>query len=60
VWRQNVGIPGGLAPLDDGSIIFKQTVPSPDIDPSEIETVLRLVVEYGDYLEEQFTGEDKS
>lgn len=56
---RNVGLPGGIALLDDGSVIFKYSFPLSEIDPSEIESAFAMVVEYGDYLEQQITGADE-
>jgi hypothetical protein len=52
----NVGLPGALALIDDGTAIFKYSLALDDVDPSEVESAFHLVVEYGDLLESQQTG----
>jgi hypothetical protein len=56
---KNLGLPGALALIDDGSVIFKYSFPLDDADPSEIRSALEVVVEYGDFLEREITGADE-
>ena len=55
--RRNWGMRiGGLAALEDGTVIFKHSFPLASLDPGEFEEPLHMAVNYGDALERELTG----
>ena len=56
--RNSQTVVGGLALLDEGTIIFRHSFPLADLDPSEFEAPLSVAVLFGDRLEHELTGRD--
>jgi hypothetical protein len=56
--RNNEMIMGGLAMLDDGTIIFRHSFPLANLDPNEFEEPLHVAVQFGDKLERELSGAD--
>jgi hypothetical protein len=56
--RNNDMIVGGLAMLNDGTIIFRHSFPLANLDPNEFEEPLDVAVRFGDKLERELSGAD--
>jgi hypothetical protein len=54
--RNSTMIVGGLALLDDGTVIFRLSFPLGNLDPDEFEEPLHVAVGFGDRLERELTG----
>jgi hypothetical protein len=50
---------GGLAMWDDGTVVFRHSLPLLNLDTNEFMAPLKLAVEFGDQLEGQITGGDR-
>ena len=50
---------GSLAMLPDGTIVFQHSLPLRDLDVSDFEAPLNVVINFGDMLEKELTGEDR-
>ena len=48
---------GALALVDGGPVIFRHSFPLANLEPSEFEEPLRVVVNYGDQLERELGGD---
>lgn len=56
--RNSEMIVGGLALLEDGTVVFRHSFPLADLDPSEFEEPLHVAVQFGDKLERELSGAD--
>lgn len=49
---------GGLALLDDGTVVFRHAFPLENLDPNEFQEPLHTAALYGDKLEREIAGSD--
>jgi hypothetical protein len=49
---------GGLAMLEDGTVILRHSLPLENLDPNEFLEPLRVIATYGDELERELSGGD--
>jgi hypothetical protein len=57
--RNSSMVVGGLALGEDGTIVFRHSLPLKDLDPDEFEVPFHLAVRFGDSLERELAGVDR-